>query len=258
MSKKILLLLSSFIFASIATAFTFKFNLLNFQTGIKDNGTYKSFSDGTFGKTCDEYRNPTGKYKYAGDIGDGIYRLKTFNNTLMNVYCDMTNNGGGWTLIASASLPNVSFATNYNITSLANSKTINFNNYDTTVFGSSIATSKKMITIANNVDGTYTYSAAAGWFVSDIGSKTVRVNWSRYSTMAAWITTDLPYSQISSYGLASFNHGSVCDTSNSFGIYMHIGSDGVGGVHQGVQMSQGGCNDNVNWKDNFNWQVYTK
>jgi hypothetical protein len=198
-----------------------------------------------------------GIYKY-NQLGDGIYKINANGSTLMNVYCDMTNNGGGWTLIASAAQVNVGFPTNYNISSLASAKTINFNNYNTGVFGTGIATSQKMVAINGIIDGTYSYSSGAGWFISDIGSKTLRANWSRYSSMSVWMMTSFPYSQMTTYGLLPLNHGSICNSSNNVSTYMHTIADGTGGVHQGVQLSQETCDDNYNWKDNFNWQVYSK
>lgn len=133
-----------------------------------------------------------------------------------------------------------------------------FNNYSTVVFGSDIATSQKMVIFNNSIDGTYSWSSAVGWFVSDVGSKTLRANWSRYSTVANWMVTSIPYTQINAYGLASFNHGSICNSSSELAAYMHQGSDSGGGAHQGVQLSQATCDDGTNWKDNLNWQVYSK
>lgn len=43
--------------------------------GIVQNGSGRSWSDGTFAATCAAYRNPTGRYGYKGMTGDGIYTI---------------------------------------------------------------------------------------------------------------------------------------------------------------------------------------
>ncbi|HDR9103472.1 TPA: putative Ig domain-containing protein [Burkholderia vietnamiensis] len=65
---------------------------------------YRGWSDGTYAPSCNAYRNPTGNYAYAGAIGDGVYRIKPGNSTV-DVYCNQTVNGGGWTLVLTDNLP---------------------------------------------------------------------------------------------------------------------------------------------------------
>src|SRR5690606_21604460 len=45
-----------------------------------------------------DYRYPTGEYHYAGETGDGVYRISPVGQP-MDVYCNQSTEGGGWTLL---------------------------------------------------------------------------------------------------------------------------------------------------------------
>jgi len=58
----------------------------------------RRWSDGSFAKSCDEYRKPAGGYAYTGDVGTGAYTISP-TGTAFRAWCDMEFDGGGWTLV---------------------------------------------------------------------------------------------------------------------------------------------------------------
>jgi hypothetical protein len=58
------------------------------------------WADGTYAASCRDYLVPTTGYLYEGSTGDGYYTVQP-DTTPFVVYCDMTFDDGGWTLIRS-------------------------------------------------------------------------------------------------------------------------------------------------------------
>ncbi len=66
---------------------------------IVARGGSRWWADNTYAASCKEYRTPVGGHAYDGDIGNGVYRIDPLGSGPFDVYCDMSTNGGGWTLV---------------------------------------------------------------------------------------------------------------------------------------------------------------
>lgn len=66
---------------------------------IVANGSSRNWADGSFAQTCDKYKNPTGSFKYQGSVGNGVYKIKPTSAAAFDVYCNMTEDSYGWTLV---------------------------------------------------------------------------------------------------------------------------------------------------------------
>ncbi len=61
---------------------------------------FRTWADGTLASSCNAYRNPVSPRVYSGDVGDGVYRVQPAGASMyQDVFCDMTSDGGGWTLV---------------------------------------------------------------------------------------------------------------------------------------------------------------
>ncbi|MBM4320779.1 MAG: hypothetical protein FJ125_12715, partial [Deltaproteobacteria bacterium] len=57
------------------------------------------WEDDSYAVSCEKYRRPVqANYLYEGATGDGVYRIKPLEVTL-DVWCDMSHDNGGWTLV---------------------------------------------------------------------------------------------------------------------------------------------------------------
>ncbi|KVP17035.1 fibrinogen-related protein [Burkholderia ubonensis] len=71
---------------------------ISLTDSVKQFAGYRAWTDGTYAKSCKEYRNGKAGYAYQGATGDGIYRIAVGGYAPFDVLCDMTTAGGGWTV----------------------------------------------------------------------------------------------------------------------------------------------------------------
>lgn len=64
------------------------------------DATARRWSDGSAAPSCDAYRHPALGYAYSGATGDGAYWIQPPGQPEFAVYCDMSFEGRGWTLVA--------------------------------------------------------------------------------------------------------------------------------------------------------------
>ena len=69
---------------------------------LENQNGVRMWGDGTYASSAQKYRVPASGYVYAGETGDGKYRIQPKGSVasgVIDVMCDMTKNGGGWVMI---------------------------------------------------------------------------------------------------------------------------------------------------------------
>ena len=188
---------------------------------------------------------------------DGVYWVDTTGaptDDAFQVRCDFATASGTWAMCAYASTPSNTFSRR---PTGAQSANVEFCG----ALPNGLWADKIVKLNSPNGASPNTWVQAGGVFSMtttnryvDASSKVLSYTQARGSGTSLWTASGLP----STATLGAANHGSWCGATPALDLYMHSPNDGSIGGHPGVQASQGGCDDNANWKDNFQWSVWTR
>lgn len=78
----------------------YSLTVVNPRSIVLQGAGYRTWSDGSLAQSCLNYTQPSAQSVYSGDTGDGFYRVQPAGQQATTVYCDMTKDGGGWTLVS--------------------------------------------------------------------------------------------------------------------------------------------------------------
>ncbi len=160
------------------------------RKAIVFNGKYRSWADGTFARSAQEYRYPTAPYKYEGAIGSGVYRIDPDGPDgpiePFDVYCDMETSGGGWMLAGKFSnndekswitskdkwTDTTTFGDATNIRNFADAKSRLWSTFpvDTLMFKTMRKDDKAFKTVGRKLNGTFASVPLSTFFMSALAN----------------------------------------------------------------------------------------
>jgi len=165
------------------------------------------YDDQTVATSCKAYHD--GKAGYAAASATGYYWVNMGAGT-ERVYCDMTTNGGGWTLVARSGGPNPAYAgcavsasvnTPFGWTVARGSPSDTVNPYSMGVFNRNLAFSEVLFGGASGTSNAWGAQVYQQWVLDNFKS--------------AWANNDAAVSVTKSFGMAS-RMGHTSDTTQYF------------------------------------------
>jgi hypothetical protein len=197
---------------------------LSVGANIKDNGSYRSWSDGTYAASCQAYLSAGAPYTYAGATGDGVYRVN-MGGTPTDVYCNQTTNGGGWTLLMKQAAGD-GVTLQGDSTYWANGTTLNDTNanqnrnngnFVSAAFARMSATQYMLQASNESTVKTYSRSASTPQYAFGDASRTLRQDPNGTSGTLDWFihATTYPQGQALTVAVFGVNFAEVYGTANS-------------------------------------------
>jgi hypothetical protein len=166
---------------------------MSVTANLKDNGSYRAWSDGTYAASCQAYLSASAPYNYAGATGNGVYRVN-IGGTPTDVYCNQTLNGGGWTLVmkqAAGDGGTLEGDTGYwtsgtTLNDTASGRNTNDGNFVSTAFARMSATQYMLQAANESTVKTYARSASTPQFAFSDSTRTMRQDPNGTSATTDW------------------------------------------------------------------------
>ncbi len=222
----------------------------NAASGILDTAGVKAWEDGTYASSCYTYRYPVDGHIYEGDTGNGRYIIDPAQNgSTVQVECEMTRQGGGWTLGLKAWYQGSAFGNAGAVGSISDALAHKGNGYKLadTVINQIIGPSNNMDVMADQSNYNSRYSTGNYEYI-------VLSNYTATWTYSALVPESLTTTVLTSYRAADhaqawqgrFSCGTSGSTSRGINCDTPIGgsSNPAGGSGCSIDM---GLDDNTGW-----------
>ena len=221
--------------------------------GLAQFSGYRGWADGSLASSCKEYRDGDQNHTYSDATGDGVYAI-SMNGQPVNMYCDMTTAGGGWTRVAYLNQGVTTYGSGFD----TSNPTTNWSMPQDSLPGG--ATGEKLIKMPSH-NAWVQYSAGA----NSVARHAVAASWGAVddtTTGIGYFSGNVLWS--SGYHVPKSALGGLtpatCSTNASIRLQMIFVSvaNSAGGYHPGLQIWQAGCNSTFYHETSVPFEVYAR